>query len=126
MYLSIMALPNSALTSPPTQRKLPKASFEAAPALPRTSRSSAVEAGGEDSDKKRKNRRPEAEKGGDHREQFDIAKTHAFAVANRFVEPANEEQQKRRSADGGDSAEDQSFGSGQKDVAVAGKAARDC
>ncbi len=39
------------------------------------------------------------------------------------VEPANEQQQKSRSADGRDAAEDQALRSGEEEIAVVGHAA---
>ncbi len=123
MYISMRRLPNCAATSPPKQRKLPKASLEVAPTLPRARRSVPIESSSERPDKERKNRGPETKKGGNHRQEFDVAHAHALAMANGLVKPANEEEDKGRPADCSDAAKDEALGACEEEVAVVSDAA---
>ncbi len=118
--------PDCAEMSPPMARKLPKASLVVALGFASEQQDDSVEAGDQDSDEEGEDRWPEAEKGGDHGEEFYVAHAHAFAVAERFVEPADDQEDERGSDDGGDAAEDEALGAGEEDVAVIGDASGTC
>ena len=113
--------------SPPAEIKLPSGSRVSALARPRREKDQGIGRRGEDSDEESENRRPEAEEGGDHGEQFDVAEAQAFAVAKSLIDPADDQEQHAGgSDDGGDAAEDEGLGAGEEDVAVSRMSCRDC
>ena len=73
--------------------------------------------------KSAKDRRPEAEEGGDHGDEFDVAEAEAFAVAEGLVGEADEEQDAGGEGDGEEAAEDEVLGAGEDYVAVVDGAA---